>query len=325
MNLIITNIGRRGYLVDFVKESPAFCGKVFVSDCDISASGLYSNHDGSFLLPRPADDKKRYINELIKVCLENEINLVMPIIDPEIYILSQYVEALKEKGIRVVVSDWNVLNICYNKKCMNDFLKKIDISFPETFYSIYELENAINEKGVRFPVILKPIYGSGSIETYQADTLEQVKSLFHEGMMIQKKVGGDEYGIDIFNSFEGVPLRCIVKKKISMRSGETDKSVSVIDGRIESTALKIAENLKHVANLDCDLICENGKIYCIDLNPRFGGGYPATHVIGVNLIDVLLQLCKGQNIEPCFRNYQSNILVMKEITLRKTVLKDYEK
>ena len=110
-----------------------------------------------------------------------------------------------------------------------------------------------------------------------------------------------------------------------MRSGETDKSVSVIDGRIESTALKIAENLKHVANLDCDLICENGKIYCIDLNPRFGGGYPATHVIGVNLIDVLLQLCKGQNIEPCFRNYQSNILVMKEITLRKTVLKDYEK
>ena len=274
MNLIITNIGRRGYLVDFVKESPAFCGKVFVSDCDISASGLYSNHDGSFLLPRPADDKKRYINELIKVCLENEINLVMPIIDPEIYILSQYV---------------------------------------------------INEKGVRFPVILKPIYGSGSIETYQADTIEQVKSLFHEGMMIQKKVGGDEYGIDIFNSFEGVPLRCIVKKKISMRSGETDKSVSVIDGRIESTALKIAENLKHVANLDCDLICENGKIYCIDLNPRFGGGYPATHVIGVNLIDVLLQLCKGQNIEPCFRNYQSNILVMKEITLRKTVLKDYEK
>ena len=111
MNLIITNIGRRGYLVDFVKESPAFCGKVFVSDCDISASGLYSNHNGSFLLPRPADDKKRYINELIKVCLENEINLVIPIIDPEIYILSQYVEALKEKGIRVVVSDCNDLNI----------------------------------------------------------------------------------------------------------------------------------------------------------------------------------------------------------------------
>lgn len=321
MNLIITNIGRRGYLVDFMKESPAFSGKIFVSDCDWTASGLYSNNDGFFILPRPIDDERKYVAELVQVCEQNHIEVIIPIIDPEIYILSQYIEILKKKGICIVASNRNVLDICYNKKKMNVFFQKIGISYPETYYSISELENAINQKKIGFPVIIKPIYGSGSIETYQAENLEKAKSLFHEGMMIQQKVVGDEYGVDVFNSFEGVPLRCVIKRKISMRSGETDKAISVIDECIEKETLKIAGNLKHVANLDCDLICENGKLFCIDLNPRFGGGYPATHIIGVNLIDLLLQLCKGQRVDPCFQNYYPDILVMKEIAMRKVSLK----
>lgn len=51
MNILITNIGRRGYLVDFIKENADFKGKVFVSDCDNTASGLYGTNDGFFILP----------------------------------------------------------------------------------------------------------------------------------------------------------------------------------------------------------------------------------------------------------------------------------
>ena len=56
MNILITNIGRRGYLVDFIKENADFKGKVFVSDCDNTASGLYGTNDGFFILPKPVEN-----------------------------------------------------------------------------------------------------------------------------------------------------------------------------------------------------------------------------------------------------------------------------
>ena len=88
MNILITNIGRRGYLVDFIKENADFKGKVFVSDCDNTASGLYGTNDGFFILPKPVENEILYVKSLINVCKQNNIDAVLPVIDPEIYILS---------------------------------------------------------------------------------------------------------------------------------------------------------------------------------------------------------------------------------------------
>ena len=72
INVLIPNIGRRGYLVDYMKDIPCFEGKVFVSDCDRTASGLYGNNDGFFILSKPAADEKKYISELLEVCNKHE-------------------------------------------------------------------------------------------------------------------------------------------------------------------------------------------------------------------------------------------------------------
>ena len=322
MNIIITNVGRRGYLADYFKELPEFTGKVFVSDCDRTASGLYGTNDGSFILPRPVDDPETYVNELIRLCRENAITVVIPVIDPEIYILSGYLEIFAKNGITVVVSDKRVLDICYDKLKMNEFLEKIGLAHPLTFQRRQDFEAAFQRGEVSFPVVLKPIFGSGSVDTYFVDDMEKVQTLFHKGMIIQEMLCGSEYGTDTFNSFAGQPLRCIVKKKILMRSGETDKSVSVDDEQLVQTLLLLAEKLGHVANLDCDIIVSNGTPYVIDMNPRFGGGYPATHAIGVNLVEILYHLLEHKQVKPEFYNYAANILVMKTVSVTKTIWRE---
>ena len=320
MNIIITNVGRRGYLVDYLKALPGMDGKVYTSDCDRTASGLYGNNDGHFILPRPRDDEKLYVKELIRVCRENDIGAVIPVIDPEIFILSGYRDEFKSNGITVVVSDRRVLDICFDKLKMNEFLKSIGVPYPETYTSLEEFGSAVSEGKVDFPVVMKPILGSGSVDTYFVDDMETAEALFREGMIIQQKLEGIEYGTDTFNSFEGEPLRCVIKRKISMRSGETDKSISVHDKLIEETLLKVGRELGHIANLDCDVIMSDGVPYVIDMNPRFGGGYPATHAIGVNLVEILYKLLNGEKAEPEFGNYEDDILVMKEIGVRSTVI-----
>ena len=319
-NIIITNVGRRGYLVVFFKSIPEMKGKVFVSDCDITASGLYGNNDGFFILPKPVDNELDYVNALIDVCEKNEINVVVPVIDPEIYILSGYKDLFEEKRIQVVVSDRRVLDICFDKLKMNTFLKSIGMPYPMTFSSLREFYSALGNNLISFPVVLKPILGSGSVETYIVDTEAKMNSLFHQGLIIQEKIDGVEYGVDLFNSLNGEPLRCVIKRKISMRSGETDKCISVHDSIIQNDLLLIAKRLRHIGNLDCDVIVSNGATIVIDMNPRFGGGYPATHSIGVNLIDVLFQLLNGKDVRAAFGNYPEDVLVMKEIAVKKTII-----
>lgn len=324
MNIIITNVGRRGYLVDYFKSIPGMTGRVYTADCDNTASGLYGNNDGHFILPRPLDDEKKYVDELIEVCKKYNIDIVIPVIDPEIYILSGYKELFTKNEIRVIVSDRRVLDICFDKVKMNQFLDRINIPYPITFSNLITFKYALDEGKINFPVVLKPILGSGSIETYFVDDYEKLKLLYHEGMIIQEKLNGTEYGVDIFNSFDGRPIRCVIKQKISMRSGETDKCISVHNLEIQNKIVKVALELGHIGNLDCDVIISNEIPYLIDMNPRFGGGYPATHAIGVNLVEILYKLLEGKEVYADIGNYTDNILVMKEIAVRSTIMRDLQ-
>ena len=316
MNVLITNVGRRGYLVEYLKETPSFKGKVFVSDCDKTASGLYGNNDGQFILPKPVDNEELYVEKLKELCKRLDVSVVIPVIDPEIYILSNYRESFLKDGINIIVSNRKVLDICYSKSMMNDFLKSNGFLVPATYENVESFENDLKKGQIDFPIMLKPIYGSGSAETYKIENLASLRSLFHDGMIIQEFLVGEEFGADVFNTFDFEPVRCVVKKKISMRSGETDKAMSVENKDIQTLTIDVAKKLGHIGNLDCDIIKTNRGLFVIDMNPRFGGGYPATHATGTNLIGLLVDMVSGKIPAPDFDSYKKNLLVMKEIKIR---------
>lgn len=315
MKVLIPNVGRRGYLVRYLKSISNTEVQVYVSDCDATASGLYGNNDGYFILPKPVDNPRKYVDALIDLCKRVGISVIIPVIDPEIAILAEYKEEFEHNNIFVSVSSKRVLDICYSKQRMNEFLKAQGFLVPRTYDNIPDFKQAVKDQIISFPVILKPIYGSGSVATYKVSTMEEVESLFTEGSVIQQFLQGDEYGIDVFNDTNCKPVRCVVKKKISMRSGETDKSLTIYNKELQNLMIDLAKKLGHVCNLDSDIIRVGDDLYIIDLNPRFGGGYPATHEAGVNLLELVLKLAKGEQIEPQFGNYTENLLVMKEVAV----------
>lgn len=314
-NILITNVGRRGYLVDYIKETEYFNGKVYVSDCDRTASGLYGNNDGYFILSRPVDDPEGYVSQVISLCKQNSISVVIPVIDPEIDILSRYKSEFANNGICVLVSSESVLNVCYSKARMNEFLSSNGYLIPKTYISIDEFEKSYSEGSIGFPVIVKPVLGSGSVDTYKVDGIEKLKALFVEGMMIQEFIEGQEYGVDTLNDFEGNPVRCVVKKKLSMRSGETDKALIIKNKSIQGEIIRLASILKHIGNLDCDVIENDKGLYVIDMNPRFGGGYPATHMSGVNYLELIMRMIDGNAVSEDYDSYRDGIMVLKQISV----------
>jgi len=76
-----------------------------------------------------------------------------------------------------------------------------------------------------------------------------------------------------------------------MRSGETDKAEIIYKKKYEDLAKKISKKFRHIGNLDCDAILnKKGEVFFIDFNPRFGGGYPFTHMAGLNFIKLIINI-----------------------------------
>ena len=145
------------------------------------------------------------------------------------------------------------------------------------------------------PVIKKKIFGSGSKSQSLILKKWEIPLKNEKEFFFQKYLKGDEYGLDILNDLNGNYLHHCCRKKILIRSGDTDKAKIVKNKIFEIFARKFSYFLKHTGIIDVDFIYRNNKIFILDINCRIGGGYPFTHLYGYNYIDKILSLIKNPN------------------------------
>lgn len=137
-------------------------------------------------------------------------------------------------------------------------------------------------------------------------------------MIIQPFSDGQEYGVDIVNDINGNFAACFVKYKVAMRSGETDVAETVVFPQIEAVVRKISSVTQHPGNMDTDFfVTDNGKIFLLEMNPRFGGGYPFSHEAGANVPAALIAWAKGEEPDPYWLKIKSGVRCFKDIAMVK--------
>ena len=130
-------------------------------------------------------------------------------------------------------------------------------------------------------------------------TILATASVGDEYIMIQEKLTGKEFGLDIMNDLEGNNVAVSVKQKLAMRAGETDKAITLDLPEVRELGMKIGSALKHIGNLDVDVMQNEKGEYCVlELNPRFGGGFPFSYEAGVNLPKAIIEWVRGTNVNP---------------------------
>ncbi|MBT8270688.1 MAG: ATP-grasp domain-containing protein, partial [Bacteroidia bacterium] len=107
-----------------------------------------------------------------------------------------------------------------------------------------------------------------------------------QDVIYQEKLKGTEFGMDVLNDFKGNYIGSLGRKKLNMRGGETDKAESIIDKDLTDVGARLGNSLKHLGTMDCDIFLTNDKFYVLELNPRFGGGYPFSHEAGCKTCNV---------------------------------------
>ena len=279
MKILLTNVGRRTYFIDYLNDlKDVLKFDIYISDRTKNIASYKYKIKKFLLTPKVINNHQNYISCLFKYCLKFKIDLIIPLSDLDLLPLSINKSRFKKINTDILVSNKKVVEICEDKTKLNDFLNKYHLPYVKNLIDLAEFE---------YPVVEKPQKGSGSknIKIYKKNEILSMK----KGYIYQKKINSKEYGLDILNDFKGNFVSYCLKKKIEMRAGETDKAFTKNNPSILKLSKKISKNLKHIGNLDCDLfIDKNNNVFIIDLNCRFGGGYPFTHAVGLNYIKYLL-------------------------------------
>ena len=285
-NVLVLSAGRRVSLVRAFKkaiEDLSIEGDVFGADMHPNMSAACNVLSKSFVLPHVLKDE--YIVELKSLCLKESIKLVVPTIDTELLKLAKHKQEFKDIGITIVVSDSELVVPCRDKRLTHDLFDDIGFPVPIT----YSLDNII------FPCFSKPVSGSLSqnIRILQSqdelDTWDVPKS----EMMYMEIISNeefDEYTIDVYYTQDSELICMVPRQRVEVRGGEISK------GRTNKVLIDLLkEPMSKIKTAFGCLTLQVFKskttvqIYGIEINPRFGGGFPLSNAAGARYPEFLLR------------------------------------
>lgn len=330
MNILLTSVGRRAYMVKYFKDVMGV-DEVHVCNSD-DKTVAFHYADKSIISPLIYDDN--YIPFLLSYCKENKIDIVISLFDIDLLVLAKNKKEFEKIGTRVIVSEPELVEICNDKYKTYLFLKENGFNVPKTYLTLEDTINALDRGEISYPVIVKPRFGCGSIamsiaedemallyyfrrntRTINKSYLKYESAAVDEKIIYQECLCGQEYGVDIINNLEGSFENAIVKKKIAMRAGETDIARIEENREIYNECKRLSSLTKHIANMDTDVFLVDGKPYILEMNARFGGGYPFSHMGGCNLPKAIVEWSKGMTTSKEMLEAKVGTKAFKELSL----------
>tara|TARA_Y100001968_G_scaffold321236_1_gene355335 strand:- start:293 stop:1318 length:1026 start_codon:yes stop_codon:yes gene_type:complete len=287
ISILISSAGRRVELVKaFIRSSKKFKDlniKIIACDCNPSLSAGCMVANKYFKISKCTSPN--YINELLKKCLTNNIKIIIPTIDSDLLILSKEREKFLEHDIKIIISDLSLIKNCRNKLKTIELFKDLGIKTPEI----------IEKNNLKFPCFIKPIDGSSSKGikvAYSLDSLSK-NDIKNEKNIFQSFISKDwiEYTIDLYYKEDGYLYSCVPRQRIETRAGEISKGITRKDNVFNFVIDKLnyIKGARGVMNIQIFTNRERTEFLGIELNPRFGGGYPMSHIAGAEFPLMLIK------------------------------------
>lgn len=291
MNVLITSAGRRGSLVRIFQETlraRAPDAAVYAVDAQPQLSAACHLADGSFAAPRVTSPE--YVPLLIDLCREKQIRLVVPTIDPELTRLALARDQFAAEGIHVAVSSAEVCETFRWKRSTARFFAEQGFSAPPI---IEDLGQA------HFPLFAKLDNSSCSIGAQRVEDLVTARQLLarNEEYIFQSLLCGTEFTVDAFVDGRGQVIDCVPRRRLEVRAGEVSKAVAERDVEIQDAVVRLCRAIPGAYGvLTVQVFRTDEGLQFVEVNPRFGGGFPLTYHAGANMVDYLLRDMQGEQL-----------------------------
>ncbi len=253
MKILILSAGTRNLVMRAFRETMDKDDRLLAADCSPYAPALYEA-DEHFLVPRL--NEPGYLDKILSICRKEKVDAALSLIDPELSVLAAHREEFQRAGTRVIVSPYSLVEACLHKLRLLEKAREMGYPVVETYTSRLYFQSARVAGRIDFPVFVKPEDGSASININLVNSMEELDVMLktYPGLIIQEYMQAQEIGVDAYiDLISGKCVSIFSKKKLKMRAGETDKSVSFKDPALFSLVTEFVERMGFRGMIDIDL------------------------------------------------------------------------
>lgn len=292
MRILFTGVGRRIELIQAFREAALTLDidlKIYGADMAGTAPAL-AFCDFTRTVVGMKDPS--YIDDLLRICANDKIDLVIPTIDTDLLVLSENRERFESQGSKVMISTPNMIRVCRDKNNTSQFFVDCGLHSPMPVNDWRQYEAG-------FPAFIKPKDGSSSINAFKVENEGELEVYAGqvEDYVVQPFIDGREYTIDIFCDWSGNPISIVPRERLQVRAGEVLKTQICMDQQMIDEAKSLCTAFKPCGPITVQLIRDDSNVdWFIEINPRFGGGAPLSMKAGARSAEAILQLLAGNPV-----------------------------
>lgn len=279
MRILITSVGT-ATSVNLIKE---FKKKGdYVVGVDINPIGYTAGSclaDKFYQIVLAVDDG--YLPMLSEIIVNEKIDVLIPINDIEIYVVSQNIDKI---SCKCIIPDVKTIETVRDKYICSSKMKEIGIQVPEI------LSSSRNDK-----LILRDRLGVGSKGIEVIPKGKRIPEYSMKEKFLQRFVEGEEYTVDILADQNGKPVYIIPRKRLEVKSGVATKVSIENDTTLVNYVELILNNVKLPGFSNIQFIKDvNGNYWFVEINYRFSGCGAATIAVCKNYIDDYKKIVDGK-------------------------------
>ncbi len=307
------SVGRRGELIKDFRASMEEGSKIIATDNSPYAPALYFA-DKHYLVPKI--DAPEYIDTILSICRDEQINVVTTFIDPEIMLLAENRDKFEAVGVEVLAPYIETARLCFDKYELFKYLVQCGVRTAKTWGTYNEIKNALDAGEVSLPVFVKPRTGSGSVGARKINDIDSLRVAFEQdpGLIAQELMTGEgcfDLDADVYvDTITHKAVSIFSKRKISTTLGGANKTISFKDKVFFEFAQDALSHFKFNGPIDADFFYKDGKYYLSEINPRFGGAYLHAYGAGVDFIKMIEKNLHGEANDVVIGNYEEGIVMM---------------
>jgi carbamoyl-phosphate synthase large subunit len=295
---------------------------------ELTVADANENAIGKYLANRfiriPQADDPDFTEAVLQHCLDNHIQLILPLVTRELFPLSKNKNRFEEKGIRVLVSPEEAINRANNKSACYQFLKERGIEVPQfsIVHTVEEFIDAARQMGYpQKQFCFKPSFSNGSRGVRVVSAfLDEADQLFNQKpyqlymgyeqavkvlgarpfpeLLVSAYLPGPEYSVDCL-AYHGKAELVVPRVRTKMINGISVEGEFMNDEAIVDYCGQIIEAIGLHGNIGIQVkISEEGQPLLLEINPRVQGTIVAALGAGVNLPLLAVKRELDLGIEP---------------------------
>jgi carbamoyl-phosphate synthase large subunit len=272
--ILVSSAGRRVALLELLRRDAEALGlapRLIATDLRPPLSAACAVADLALAVPPAAHPE--FAEALVAICRAHEVRLLVPTIDPELAPIAAVAARLRAAGTHVNISSPGAVAVARDKLLT---ARALGPDAPRTALPAEVLQAP---EGWSFPLLAKPRAGSASSGIRRVATIDEVRAL-PDGHVVQQLLAGREFTVNLFVS-DGRTLAAVPHLRREVRAGEVAKAITLRHPALAAIAERLPGAVPGLAGALCFQAIEDGEApKLIEINARFGGGFPIAHQAG---------------------------------------------